>query len=378
LRIEGAASSLSAIIGLRQHDRKMSPSASMQSAIHNPKFAIPWSPAAALLYVAFAVYLYWPRFGGFTGWQWLLPANACVAALGGYALSRRWVAGITGSLLAGLVYGFGPFLLGLAKYHPTAGLLAAGIPWLFAPAAFLERKQGRWLTLPLWFLPFAAIAFFFYLSGEQRLFAAPIGAEVRPLDVVGFLAPLAWLGRCTVLAGVYHVPVAALALGLAMVWKARRYGILLIAAAGLVLTFSRSFLNAGQIAWLGVSPILWLGIPMVWCAVLSGIGLSGLIEAGPADRRWVLAAAILLGILAIVALLLAARSFQVLLGLGDNYGRLFVQTAEIYLAGAGAMGVIFLMARQHLRLHWLRWGILCALLGMDIFLGATHIADQVF
>jgi hypothetical protein len=338
---------------------------------------VTWHVVAAILYAAFAVYLYWPHFDGFTGWEWLLPGNACAAAFGGYILSRRWVAGFTGSLVAGLVYGFGPFLLGLGKFHPSASLLAAGVPWLFVPAAFLERKQGKWLGLPLWLLPFAVIALFFYLSAGRRLFAAPLQINVRPLDLAGFIAPLALIGRSTVLLGVYHVPVAALALGLAMIWKARRYGILLITASGLLLAFSRSFLDAGKVAWLGISPILWLSIPMVWCAVLSGIGLHGLIEAGPADKRWILTAAILLGILAIVTLLLAAKCSQVFLGLGDGDGRLFLQAAEVYFIGAVATGIIFFLTRQNLRLHWLRWTILCTALGIDIILSARYIVDNV-
>jgi len=336
-----------------------------------------WHIVAALLFAAFAVYLYRPHFGGFAGWDWLLPVSAWVAALGAYVLSRRWVAGFTGLLLAGLVYGFGPFLLELAKFHPAASLLAAAVPWLFVPAAVLERKQGKWLTLPLWLLPFAVIALFFYLSAGRRLFAAPLQAGVRPLDLAGFIAPLALFHHSTALLGVYHVPVAALALGLAMIWKARRYGILFLAAMGLLLTFSRSFLGAGKVAWLGVSPILWLSIPMLWCAVLSGIGLQGLIEAGPADRKWILTAAILLGLLAIVALLLAAKCFQVFLGLGDGSGRLFLQAAEIYLVGAVATGIIFVLTRQNLRLHGLRWAILCTALGLDIFLSARYIVDHV-
>ena len=107
----------------------------MQSAIHNPKSTIPWPIVSVVLYAAFAVYLYRPHFGDFARWDWLLPVSACAAAFGGYTLSRRWVAGFTGSLLAGLLYGFGPFLLGLAKFHPASSLLAAGVPWLFVPAA---------------------------------------------------------------------------------------------------------------------------------------------------------------------------------------------------------------------------------------------------
>jgi hypothetical protein len=350
---------------------------SMQSAIHSPKSAIPWPIVSAVLYVAFAVYLYRPHFGGFTRWEWLLPVSAWAAAFGGYILSRRWVPGFTGSLLAGLLYGFGPFLLGLAKFHPASSLLAAGVPWLFIPAAILERKHGKWVGLPLWLLPFVVIALFFYFSAGLRLFAAPLQASVRPRDLVGFIAPLALVGRSAALLGVYHVPVAALILGLAMIWKARRYGLLFIAFAGLVLAFSRTFLDAGKVAWLGVSPILWLSIPMLWCSVLCGIGLHGLIEAGPADRRWVLTAAILLGILAIVALLLAAKCFQTFLGLGNDGGRLFLQDALLCLIGVAATGIVFLLACQSLRLHWLRWAILCTALGIDIFVSATYIADKV-
>ncbi len=349
-----------------------------QSAIRNPKSPIPWLLAAAALYAGFAVYLYWPHLGDLSGWEWLLPVSAWGAAFGGYLLSRRWVAGFTGSLLTGLVYGFGPFLLGLAKFHPASSLLAAGVPWLFAPAAVLERRWGKWLSLPLWLLPFIVIALFFYLSAGRRLFAAPLQANIHPLDLAGFIVPLAPIGRGSVVLGVYHVAIAALVLGLAMVWKARRYGILLLAAAGLVLAFSRVFLASGGVAWLGISPILWLSGPMLWCAVLCGIGLQGLIEAGPADRRWVLAGAILLGILAVLALVLAAGGFQAFSGLGAGMDRLFLQTAEAYLIGAGAIGLVYLLTRQSLRLHWLRWAILSAALGVDIFFSATYVADKVF
>jgi len=333
--------------------------------------------AATVLYVAFAVYLYQPRFGTLTGWQWLLPVNACVAALGAYVLSRRWVPGFTGALLAGLVYGFGPFLLGLAKVHPSAGLLAACIPWLFLPATILERRFGKSFGLPLLLAPFLVIVLFSHLAAGQRLFAAPLHAGVRPTDLVGFIAPLALISRSTALLGLYHVPMAALVLGLAMVWKARRYSIFSVLLAGFVLAFCDCVLNAGQIAWLGVSPILWLSIPLVWCAVLSGIGLHGLIEAGYADRKWILAAVITLGVLAIAALLLAAKCFQIMLGLGDGYARLFVEAAKIYLLGALATGIIFLLTRMKLRVHWLRWALLVTALALDIFLGARYIVDRV-
>ncbi len=355
----------------------MSNPPSIQSAIRNPKSAILWPLLATALYVAFAVDLCWPHRAGLTGWRWLLPLNSCLAAVGAYVLSRRWVAGFAGSLLAGAVYGFGPFLLGLAKFHASAGLLAAAVPWLFVPAVILEKRRGKWLGLPLLLVPFLVILLSFYFCAGLRLFAAPLQVDVRGTDLVGFIAPLALIDRSTALLGLYHVPMAALVLGLVMVWKARRYSILLMLLTGFLLAFSKLFLGPERVAWLGVSPILWLSIPMTWCAVVSGIGMQGLIEAGMADKKWVLTAAITLGVLAIVALLLAAECFQIFLGLGAGYGRLFVQAAQTYLLGALAILAIFFMVHRNLRLHWLRWAILCAALGLDIFLGARYIADAI-
>jgi len=351
-----------------------------ESTIRNHQSAIPWYVAAAGLYAVFAAYLYRPHFGGFDRWQWLLPLNACLAAFGSYTLSRRWVMGFTGSLLAGLVYGFGPYLLGLGKFHPTAGLLAATIPWLFVPAAYMGKKHGRWIGAVLLLLPFLVIVLFFYLSSaspKHRLFAAPLQAEMHLSDLAGFIAPLVVVRRSTALIGLYHVPVAALVLGLVMMWKARRIGFLVVLAAGFLLAFCKSLLGPPAVLWLGVSPILWLSIPMTCCAVLSAIGLQGLIEAGHADRKWILAAAIVLAGLAIVTLLLAAKYFQFILGLADGYARLFVEAAKLYLVGAVALAILYFMARQQLRLHWLRWALLAAALGIDIFLGARHIVDHI-
>ena len=215
-------------------------------------------------------------------------------------------------------------------------------PLALRPGDPRGKTLGKAAGLPLLVVPFAAIVLFFRLSAAQRLFAAPLHVDVRPTDLVGFIAPLALIDRSTALLGLYHVPMAALVLGLAMMAKAHRYSFFVLVLAGFVLAFSKSFLSASQLAWLGVSPILWLSIPLAWCAVLSGIGLHGLISAGYNDRKWILAAVIVLGILSIVALLLAAKCFQVFLGLADGYARLFVQAAMIYLAGAVATGIIFL------------------------------------
>ncbi len=335
---------------------------------------------ATVLYIAFAIFLYQPHFATFSAWQWLLLVNSVAAALGAFVLSRRWVMGFTGSCLAGALYGFGPFLLALGRFHPLAGFLAATIPWLFLPAALIGRKRHSAVCALLSLLPFAAVIVFFLffrLDSGHRLFPVPIQTDLQPVDLVAFLAPLVMVHRTAVLPSLYHVALGPLVLGLAMLLKARRYGVLLIVIAGFALTFCRSYLGPNHVAWLGVSPILWLSIPLTCLAVLAGIGFQGLLEAGPADRKWVLATAISLGVLAIVTLLLAAKYFQVMLGLADGYARLFVEAANLYLMGAVAMVIVFVMARQKLRLAWLRWAILVAAVGLDLFLGARHIVDTI-
>ena len=84
-----------------------------------------------------------------------------------------------------------------------------------------------------------------------------------------------------------------------------------------------------------------------------------------------------LGGLAIAALLLAAHCFQVILGLGDGYARLFVEAAKAYLLGVVATGIVFGITHSKLRLHALRWAILCVALAVDIFLGARYIVDRL-
>jgi hypothetical protein len=163
---------------------------------------------------------------------------------------------------------------------------------------------------------------------------------------------------------------ASLLTGFVMLLKARRFGIIITFAVGVVLAFCESFFN--------VSPIMWLAIPALCCSVIIGAGMQALAWAGFADRRWVLLAAGVMASLAIVTLLLAAKYFQVFLGLGDKYARLLVDTAKIYILGAVTAAIIFFMARAKLRLHWLRWIILCSAAAIDLFWGARFIVDKIF
>lgn len=324
---------------------------------------------AAMMYAAFAGYLYQPYFKNFDRWQYLWVLNAPLASLGCYVLSRRWVAGFGESFFAGAVYGFGPFTIGLAKFHPTAGLLAAVIPWLFCPAVFGPKTRWRWLRIPLAVLPFLAIVLFFQVSVHYRLFSVSIQAKLHPADLFGLLAPLITAQQNATLIGFYHIPIAALIVGFSMLLIARRFGVIVIFAIGMTLAFCESFFE--------VSPIIWFTIPMMCCSVLIGEGMQGLICAGFADRRWVLAAASIMCTLATVTLLLATKYFQTFLGLGEGYAKLLTVAGKMYVLGAIVAAIIFFMTRAKLRMRQLRQVVLYTAMAVDIFLGARFIVDKI-
>jgi len=329
---------------------------------------------AAVIYLAFAVYLYRHYFKGFgtLRLQDVFVANTCLASLGCYVLSRRWVAGFAESFFAGALYGFGPFTLGLAEFHPTAGLLAAAIPWLFCPAAFGPKAGWRWLRMPFSVLPFLAIVSFFQLAAHFRLYPIPIQLKLHAADVAGLFAPLVAAKRQMTLLGVYHIPLTGLVMGFAMLLAARRFKIMIILAVATILTFCDSMF--------AVSPIIWLAISMLCCSIVVGAGMQGLICAGLSDRTWILSSTIVMGTLAIATLLPATPAglgFQTLAGLTSETGALFTETAKMYALGATTMAILFFVVRAGLRLHALRLLILCAAMAMDIFLGARFIIDTI-
>jgi hypothetical protein len=246
-------------------------------------------------------------------------------------------------------------MLGLAKFHPTAGLLAASIPWLFCPAAFGGKtKLGRHAWL-LAVLPFAAIVIFFQLAQWQHFFPVHAAAKLSSDDIVGLFAPLVMAEydiSNTTTAGFYHVPIAALTMGCAMLLAAKRRGIIALVITGVVLACSNSF-------W-GISSVIWLSIPTVCCSVIIGAGFQGMALAGPADRKWLLAAAFVQATFAITALFLATKYFKYFLSLADNYAKLFEQ-----------------IARAKMRLTPLRWAILSFTIAIDIVLAANFIVNRI-
>jgi hypothetical protein len=223
--------------------------------------------AAAIIYAVFAVYLYQPYFKGFNALQLrdFFVVNVCLGSLGCYVLSRRWVAGFGESLFAGAIYGFGPFILGLAKFHPTAGFLAAAIPWLFCPAAFGPKEKWRWLRIPLAVLPFLAIVLFFQVSTHYRLFPVSTQVRLHLADLIGLFAPLITAKQNTTLIGFYHIPIAALIMGFSMLLAARRFSIITIFAIGIILWYQPDYLvYHAYVVLLGACGCRYAGTRLGW------------------------------------------------------------------------------------------------------------------
>jgi len=323
---------------------------------------------AAVLYINFAAYLYLPYLKDFKPVQYLIVVNITLAGLGCFVLSRRWVGSFAGSFFAGAIYGFGPFTLHLAAYHPSAGLLVAAIPWLFCLAAFAARAERRVLAVPFSVLPFLAIAVFFKLAANYGLFPVPIWTRLHLADLVALAIPLVRINAGPAGLGFYHVPIAALIAGLLMLLVARRFGIIIIFAVGTALAFCKAFFD--------ISPIIWAVLPVLCCSVLIGAGLQALTSAGFADRKLVLAIAVVMGILTVVTLLLATKYFQVFAGLGDRYARVLLIEAWMYILGTIATAIVFFLTRAKLRVRLVRLILLCSAMAIDIFLGARFIVDK--
>lgn len=315
----------------------------------------------ALVYSALAIYLYQPYLGYFDTLRYLVVLSSIIASLGCFVLSRRWVSAAVASLFAGVMYGFGPFFLGFASYHPSAVVLMAALPWLFCPAVFCpagKKLRTRLTGIALSLVPFVVIVLFFTVSTRHGLFAIPKQAKLHPADMTALLAPLVTKGN-TFIVGFYHTPLAAVIMGLFMFFAVRRPAVAIIFVAGAALAFCDSIFQ--------VSPIIWAALPVLCCCVFVGVGMQGLAWAGAEDRRWLLICAIIMAVLTGATVLL-----------GITKAGAYFDAAKMYALGTLGVFVIFFIARAELRAHWLRWAVLCAAFGLDIVIGAQTIIDKIF
>ncbi len=329
---------------------------------------------AMIIYILFAFYLFYFYLGKSGTGCLLFVFSVSAASVGTFLLSRRWTADFSGSFFAGCLYGFGPFMLSLVRFHPSASLLVSSVPWLFLPAAFGPASTNRhWHLFRVLAsaIPFIAVIIFFQAATHYHFFPVPIGAGVKPVDLTSFIWPLAAadsaFGELNPI-GLYHFANALLFTGLIMMIKARRYKVMAILAAGIILAFCPP-------VW-QVSPIMWFAIPSVVIAILAGAGLDGLVLAGFSDRKWVLAAAFLSGLFSIAAFSIAMGFIPVNQNLPADIKTLFVFSAKFHLLTVLALVVIFFMLQSRIRLTGVRRLLIAAALILDIFLAARYIVGS--
>lgn len=319
---------------------------------------------------SFSIYIYLPYFRHFEQEDYLILINIIVSSMGCYILSGRWITSFWARLFSAVLYGFGPYMLGMTRFHPSTGFLTALIPWLFCPAALWARRKSRWLQLPLSALPFLAIPLFFKLAATYGLYPATIQYKLVWQDLSGLIAPLATAKAGLRLFGFYHTPLAGLLMGLFLTLAARRIGLIVIFIFGALFALCEPIFAL-------VSPLSWLSIPTLYGSILIGIGIQALASAGPADKKWLLLIVGIMGALAVVMLVLAKKSSAVFAGLGQEYAKIFLFTFYMYVSATMVTAIIYVMTRAKLRVGWLRLLIICSVLAVDVFYSSQLLVSKV-
>jgi hypothetical protein len=321
---------------------------------------------AAGLYLLWAVLLFSPQNRDLSSFKFLYVANPVVAALGLFLLSRRWLAGWTPSALAGLLYGFGPFALSFLGFHPVAGLTFAATPCLLLPAVYWGRGQQPTLfrfalRAALCVLPFAFIIGFFWMFSRHwagPIFLLPGKTLLTGYDFLGLALPLSMTGRPVVIS-LYHIGILAALMGAFVYLTAQRVTVLIPPVIGLVLAFLDPVCR--------VSPVIWAALPMVFLAILAGLGFQTLLWAGKSDAKWVLACSL-------AGLALAGVSLALYL---SHKTSVYQYPSLFYTAAAAGLGIIFLLL--HIGWRWLplRWLILVSIVAADSFFTARWLIDKL-
>lgn len=327
---------------------------------------------AAMLYTALAVYLLWPYLNRLTTAQYILPLNFALAAAGCFVLSRRWISSFSASLLAGAFYAFSPFALSFAAYHPAATIPLALLPWLFCPAAYWHRWQAFSFLKPnqkkrtskrqldilatittavLSILPLAAIVLFFILASPLARFYPLALIDLKIKNFAAIAIPLT-IKPHEFPFSFYHISNIALLMGIFVYLAGLRISTLILFLATLCLSFANPILST--------PPIIWALTPMLFGAVLIGLGLQAFGWAAKPDSKWLLACMI-------TAAVLASASYLA----GYSYA------AAMHALAALLAAVILCIANSKMRFRPLRWILIYALIIADLLISAAMSIDTI-
>lgn len=323
--------------------------------------------AAVILYASLGIFLYLPQFSLDNKKAVIYGFHAVAAAWGAYFISKRWVKSWTPSLFAGFIYGFGPFAVSFKAFHPLAGLSFAMVPWLLLPAVYWRRGKSPGairfsirglLTL----LPFVAIALLFWITAQQwvgPVFMMPKEQGLAVKDFTDLILPLYNPGS-EVVFGLYHGSLIFAVMGVFVYIKLQRIALLIPIAAGFVLSFSQPVFL--------VSPIVWAAFPILFLAVLCGLGFQAFLWAGKADTKWIVTCA---------AAATALAAFTAGIMITPFAGRVFELTAILYALTAVALWILLALIRLNLRWPWFKWAILTSAITIDLLFSARYLVDKI-
>lgn len=325
--------------------------------------------AALFLYIALSVYLFRPYLGMMSGYRFLYVINPVAAAWGAYFLSRRWLNNWTPSVLAGAIYGFSPFALSFASFQqPVAGFSYVIVPWLFLPSIYWHKNKPadafRFFMRTIFvLLPFAGICLLFWVASQKWAgphFLMPKNLQMTPKHFCDLIFPLYQEGGYLTF-GIYHVPLILSIMGIFVLVSIQRISVVFPIAAALMLCFVNPILQ--------VSPIVWAAIPVLFLAILTGLGFQSILLASKSDAKWILACAIAASIVAAFFGGLVIRRFT---------GLVFEWTALMYAVGAAGLWIVFFFAKTGHRWPWSRWILLTVATVIDLVFSARYLVDKLF
>jgi hypothetical protein len=321
-------------------------------------------PIAVVFYTAFAVLLFYPYQSNLTSFKLLFPIEAVVGSAGVFILCRRWVLSFFASIAGGAVYGFGTYACSLLCFHPFAGLVYALIPWTFVPAVFfyrwtrLDSLNTKIISALLVFLSALFIFSAYHFASIKYFYPIPIQTHLLPQSLLGIIDPIG-VKQDIFAPGFYHVCIAGLIMGIAVLIKTRRIGIIALFVITLFAAFYKPILN--------VPPVVWTSIPILICSVVIASGLETIILAGSGDGKW------LVSTVAILLLLSVADVF-----ITHQQAGVIPLSAALYGVGVVAVLSIYFIAESNLSWHLLRMFILYAAVFLDIFVSTKHNIDAIF
>jgi hypothetical protein len=321
-------------------------------------------PAALVIYVAFAAWLFWPHLNKIAGLQKIFLIIPVISATGVFVLGRRYINSFIACFFAGVIYGFGPFASAFYCFHPFAFCVYAALPWTFIPAVFVYKlakvsdKATNLLAVVLSLLPFVFVIACFALAAmpRYRLEPVPITTAVTAKSFSALINPFSFpIDAFSI--SFYHAPLAALAVGLILFFKTRRFWTAVLFLLAVFLSLYKPLLP--------VPGVFWLSFVVLICSLIIAEGFEAIVLAGKADANWLLLSALVL-------ILQLSLSFA----LGKSQA--FPLSAAISAVAVIAVLFIFFISRTGFAMHYLRMAALYSVALLDVVIVTRTIIEKIF